>query len=202
MTFILPENISTIGERIDSLYYVILWITGFFFFLVEGLLVWFIIRYRRREGGRAYYTHGNTALEIVWTAIPALILVALAFFSQGIWKEVRGGRAPSHSIPIRVTAEQFAWNISYPEHGIQTINQLFIPVGRPVRLTLRSKDVLHSFFLPNFRMKQDVLPGTDVDIWIDAKKTGKFEIACAELCGLGHYRMRGFLTVGTQEEYA
>jgi cytochrome c oxidase subunit II len=197
----LPENVSTFGDKIDSLFYIILWITGIALVLVQATLVWFVIRYRRKGPGKAHYTHGNDRLELIWTAIPTAILVVLAFLSQGIWDEVRGGKIPKGALEIEVLAEQFAWNIRYPGYDVETINQVFIPVNRPVHFKLRSKDVIHSFFLPNFRVKQDVLPGMDVNVWFEANKTGDFEIACAELCGLGHYRMRGFLKVGSVKEF-
>lgn len=210
----LPENVSTYGRRIDNLFYLILWITGIIFVGVQGTLIYFLIRYRAREGEKAYYTHGNNQLEVIWTVTPAIILVFLTIWSQKIWSEVRGA-VPDGAIPIEIQAEQFAWNISYPgvdgkfgtADDIKTINQLHIPVGKPVRVRLKSigKDgkhpVIHSFFLPEFRLKQDVVPGMQIDVWFEATRTGKYEIACAEFCGLGHYRMRGFLSIHSPEGF-
>ncbi len=210
----LPENISTYGAEIDHIFYIILWITTVVFFGVQGALLWFLFHYKERPGAKATYIHGNTKLEIIWTAIPALILVFLFVISQKSWREIKS-EIPANAIPIEIHAEQFAWNIIYPgpdgkfgtADDIKTINQLHIPVGKPVRARLTSigKDgkhpVIHSFFLPELRLKQDVVPGLAIDVWFVATRTGKYEIACSQFCGLGHYRMRGFLSIHSQEGY-
>ncbi len=204
----LPEGVSSYSGRIDGLFRLILWITGIIFVIVEALLLIFVIRYRHREGRRAHYTHGNGRVEVLWTIVPAVICVVLALLSRRTWAEIKQ-QMPQDALAIEVTAEQFAWNIRYsgPDgkfgtaDDIVTLNQLHFPVGRPVVVTLRSKDVIHSFFLPEFRVKQDAVPGMSTRIWFDAMRTGNWEIACAELCGLGHYRMKGFVTVETPEEF-
>ena len=198
----LPESVTTTAPEIDRLFYLILAITGVVFVLVESTLVVFLFKYRRQPGRRAAYLHGNTLVEIVWTAIPAAILVLLAFRSQRVWALVRG-IPPRPQVEVEITAEQFAWNIRYagPDGAlnsaddITTLNQLHLPVGQTVLVHLKSKDVIHSFFVPQFRMKQDAVPGLITRLWISATKTGHYEIACAELCGLGHYRMRGYLVL-------
>jgi len=208
MTLWFPENVSTYGVQIDQLFTIILWITGVIFALVEGALLVFLIRFRHRAGRSAVYVHGNTRVEIVWTVIPALIVIWLAASSQRVWARIQGP-PPPHQLEVEVKAEQFAWNIRYPgpdgqfdsPDDIETINQLHLPVGQVVLVHLKSKDVIHSFFLPEFRLKRDTVPGLTGRVWLQATKTGAFEIVCAELCGLGHYRMRGFLTVETPEEF-
>lgn len=204
----LPEGVSSYSGRIDGLFRLILWITGVIFIVVEALLLYFVIRYRHRQGRRAHYTHGNNRLEVVWTIVPAVICVVLALLSRRTWADIKQNM-PRGALPIEITAEQFAWNIRYAgadgkfgtADDIVTLNQLHFPVGRPVVVTLRSKDVIHSFFLPEFRVKQDAVPGMSTHIWFDAIRTGNWEIACAELCGLGHYRMKGFVTVESPEEF-
>jgi cytochrome c oxidase subunit 2 len=204
----LPEGVSSYSGRIDGLFHLILWITGTIFVVVEFLLLLFVFRYRHREGRRARYTHGNNRLEVIWTIIPAFICVVLALLSRRAWAEIKQ-QMPNDAMEIEITAEQFAWNIRYPgpdgklgtADDILTLNQLHFPVGKPVVATLRSKDVIHSFFLPEFRVKQDAVPGMSTRIWFDATRVGHWEIACAELCGLGHYRMKGFVTVETPEEF-
>ncbi len=204
----LPEGVSSYSGRIDGLFRLILWITGVIFVIVEMLLLLFLFRYRHREGRRATYTHGNNRVEVVWTIVPAVICVVLALLSRRSWAEIKQ-QMPKEALPIEITAEQFAWNIRYPgpdgkldtADDIVTLNQLHIPVGRAVVVTLRSKDVIHSFFLPEFRVKQDAVPGMSTRIWFDGQRAGHWEIACAELCGLGHYRMKGFITVESQEEF-
>ena len=204
----LPEAVTTTAPEIDRLFYLVLVITGIAFCLVQGTLVWFLVRYRRVPGRRATYTHGNTAVEVVWTIIPTLILLFLAFHSQRVWAKVRG-TPPAADVEIEVTGEQFAWNVRYAgadgrlnsADDITTINQLHLPVHQTVLIHIKSKDVIHSFFVPQFRMKQDAVPGLTSRMWVSATKTGNFEIACAELCGLGHYRMRGFLVIDTPEAF-
>jgi cytochrome c oxidase subunit 2 len=199
----LPENVSTFGGQIDHLFYLIYYITGFTFVLVNVLLIAFLIKYRHREDGRrATYTHGNSALEIIWTIVPALILVMLAFMSKGLWDSIKKNQPPA-DVEVRVTAKQFNWEILYPgpdgkfgtADDYQVDNDLHVPVNKVVRVLLHSKDVIHSFFLPNLRLKQDALPGREIKVWFEATKPGAYEIPCAELCGFGHSGMKGQLTV-------
>lgn len=203
----LPENVGSYGGRIDGLFWLITWITGIIFVIVEVLLLYFLIRYRHREGQPARYTHGNNRLEVIWTIVPAVICVVLALLSRRAWADIKQSLPPDAMV-VEITAEQFAWNIRYPgvdgklntADDIVTLNQLHVPVGRPVVVSLRSKDVIHSFFLPQFRVKQDAVPGMTTRIWFQGEHVGNWEIACAELCGLGHYRMKGFITVETPED--
>jgi len=203
-----PERVSTYGVEVDRLFLVILGITGAMFLLVEGALLWCLIRYWHRARPKASYVHGNKVAEVIWTVIPAIIVVWLALSSQRVWARIRGA-PPPHQVEVEVTAEQFAWNIRYPgsdgqfdtSDDVTTINQLHLPVHQVVLVRLRSKDVVHSFFLPEFRFKQDAVPGLTGRLWLEAVKTGQFEIVCAEHCGLGHYRMRGFLTIESPEAF-
>ncbi|MBI2998707.1 MAG: cytochrome c oxidase subunit II [Deltaproteobacteria bacterium] len=204
----LPENVSTFGGEIDYLFYLIYYITGAVFILVTVLMVLFLILYRRREGRRAVYSHGNTALEITWTVIPAVILVVLAFMSASTWGKVKR-HAPPSDFQMQVTAKQFNWEIVYPgpdrkfgtEDDFQTENDIHVPVNKVVHVVLKSKDVIHSFFLPNLRLKQDAVPGRDILVWFEATKPGKYELPCAELCGFGHSGMRGWLYVDAPEQF-
>lgn len=204
----LPENVSTFGGEIDYLFYVIYYITGAVFILVTALMILFLILYRRREGRRAVYSHGNTALEITWTVVPAVILVALAFMSASTWAKVKR-HAPPTDFQVQVTAKQFNWEIVYPgpdgkfgtPDDFQIENDMHVPVNKVVHIILKSKDVIHSFFLPNLRVKQDAVPGRDILVWFEATKPGKYELPCAELCGFGHSGMRGWLYVDTPERY-
>jgi len=211
MNWSLPENVSTFGAQVDSIYYLILGITAVIFFAVEALLVYFIIRYRHKEGRKAAYIHGNTRAEVIWTLVPFLIILFVAFRSREVWLEVKDPeRMPPGALELRVAAKQFEWNVTYPgpDERLGTADdfvrrgQLRVPVNRPVRVTLASEDVIHSFFLPEFRVKQDAVPGMEIPVWFQATRTGEFTLGCAELCGLGHYRMRGTVTVQTAEEFA
>ncbi len=204
----LPENVATYGQDVDRLFYLIYYITGVTFLLVAGAMITFLIVYRQRPGRRATYTHGNTALEIVWTIVPALILVVLTFLSVPAWTSIKS-RIPESDFHVRITAKQFNWEVTYPgpdgkfdtDDDKTLDNEVHVPVGKTVVLHLRSRDVIHSVFMPNLRFKQDAVPGREILQWFQATKPGKYEIPCAELCGFGHSGMRGFLFVHTPEEY-
>jgi len=205
----LPEDVSTFGHEIDSLFYLIYYITAVTFILVTVLMVLFLIMYRQREGRRATYTHGNTTLEIVWTIIPAAILIVLSFMSVSTWAKVKR-HAPDSDFELQVAAKQFNWEVVYPgadrqfgtPDDMKFDNDLHVPVNKVVRIHLTSRDVIHSFFLPNLRLKQDAVPGRDILVWFEATKPGKYELPCAELCGFGHSGMKGWLYVHTPGEYA
>jgi cytochrome c oxidase subunit 2 len=210
MGWLLPESVSTFGPEIDRLYYVILVITGVIFVITQAVLIWFVIKYRHREGRRAEYIHGSTKAEIIWTATPFLILLFLGLYSRGIWAEVKDpARFPADALHIELVAKQFEWNATYPgadgELGtaddFSTRNQLRVPVGRAVQIALQSEDVLHSFFLPDLRVKQDAVPGKVIPVWFEVTRAGEFPIGCAELCGNGHTRMRGTLIAMEEAEY-
>lgn len=210
-----PLDVSETGHWNDQLFYLALGLTGAAFVLVTLVLVYFLIRYRAREGHAAYYTHGDS-LKARWLTISLAIIVFLAidvnlaFHDHFAWDAIWGHPPnPAQALRVQIFPEQYAWNIRYagPDGNfgtlddVTTINQLHIPLDRPVLVALKSKDVIHSFFLPNFRIKQDVLPGVVTHLYFKAKKQGAFDIACAELCGLGHYRMRGELTVESDPDF-
>ncbi len=204
----LPEGVSTYSPDVDRIFYIILVVTGVAFVLTEVLLFLFAFLYRRREGVHATHTHGNSRLEVIWTVVPAVMLVFLAVASRSTWNRIKG-HIPKTDEEVMITGSQFNWEIRYrgadgtfdTPDDVVTSNDMHLPVGEPVRLHLRSKDVIHSFFLPQFRLKQDAVPGLTIDVWVQATRTGTFEIACAELCGFGHSTMRGLLTVHEPAEY-
>lgn len=204
----LPEDVSTFGQEIDSLFYLIYYITAATFILVTVLMVVFLVMYREREGRRATYSHGNTTLEIIWTIVPAAILIVLSFMSVSTWAKVKR-QAPETDFELQVTAKQFNWEIVYPgadrkfgtPDDVKFDNDLHVPVNKVVRIHLQSSDVIHSLFLPNLRLKQDAVPGRSILVWFEATKPGKYELPCAELCGFGHSGMKGWLFVDTPDEY-
>ena len=206
---VLPEPISTYAADVDRLFYVILALVGFFFFLTEGLLVYFIVKYRAREGGRARHTHGNHALELTWTFIPGLILFALAVFQTGTWGMIKfKGRMPHEGDPnvevIDVFAKQFEWRFRF--HGPNGVDfvktaEMHVPVGRKVIVRLQTRDVIHSFWLPNARLKQDLLPGRTINQWFEITTPGRWPIVCAELCGNGHTTMQATLVAESEADY-
>ena len=204
----LPENVSTYGPEIDRLFYLIYYVTGATFFAVQITLLAFLVLYRHQEGRRATYTHGNTTLEIAWTIAPAILLVILAFASRSVWAEIKQHVPPS-DMQVQVTAKQFNWEIAYPgpdgkigtDDDVTMDNDLYVPVGKTIRVNLKSRDVIHSFFIPSARFKQDAVPGHEIPTWFKITKPGKYEVPCAELCGFGHSGMRGWLHVLPLEEY-
>ena len=205
----LPENISTYGGQIDSLFMLIFWITTIVFVGVQAVLIWFLFKYRAQPGRRATYSHGNNTLEIAWTIAPSIILVVLALLSRATWDEIKA-EMPPHDVTVRVFAKQFNWDFIYPgpdgafdTADDQTVeNELTVPVDKVVKLEMLSRDVIHSFFVPVLRFKQDTMPGRQIDGWFKATKTGEYEIPCAELCGFGHSGMLGYLKVLSAQDYA
>ncbi|MDP3912055.1 MAG: cytochrome c oxidase subunit II [Gemmatimonadales bacterium] len=210
MSWWLPPAASTFAGPIDTLFIVILILTGIALVVVEVGLVVFLVRYRARPGRKAFYTHGSTRAEIIWTAIPAVTMVALGLVSNHYWVMMKSKKSvPANAIRYGVHAKQFEWQMSYAgadgtlgtDDDFMVRNQLHIPVNQPVSLTLTAEDVIHSFFVPEFRVKQDAVPGMNIVAWFQATKAGEYEIGCAELCGMGHYKMRARVFVHTPEEY-
>jgi cytochrome c oxidase subunit 2 len=205
----LPENVSTYGQEIDWLFHLIYYITGITFVLVTVALLSFIVIYRDRPGRQARYTHGSTPLEIAWTVVPALILVVLTFLSVPAWSRIKMSMPPTDFV-VQVRAKQFNFEVTYPgpdgRFGTADdkifLDEMHVPVGRPVRVNLQSQDVIHSFFVPNFRFKQDIVPGREISGWFEVTKPGKYEAPCAELCGFGHSGMRAWVYAHTADEFA
>ena len=209
-----PQNVSTFGGEIDRVFWLIFVIVGFFFIVAEALLVYFAVRYRRRDRSEpAFYNRGDNLREAAWVLLPALIILC---FDLGIdaashraWALVKGP-PPASQLEIAVTAKQFNWNFTYPDragrldgsNNITLENELHVPVGHVVWLRLSSEDVIHSFWVPNLRLKQDIVPGRTIVAWFEAIKPGRYEIACSELCGFGHYSMRGEVIVHSDADYA
>ncbi|MFQ5551331.1 MAG: cytochrome c oxidase subunit II, partial [Gemmatimonadales bacterium] len=195
---------------IDFLYYVILWITGIAFVIVEIGLVWFLFKYRARPGRKARYYQGNNRAEVIWTAVPAVTVVVVGLMSAGTWNELKGrDSVPADALEYGVHAQQFEWYFTHAgpdgqlgsEDDIRIRNQLHIPVDQPVVMQLTAEEVIHSFFVPAFRIKQDAMPGMTINVWFEVTQTGEYELACAELCGIGHTRMRARVFVHTADDY-
>lgn len=205
----LPHNVSLrgplhIGAEVDHLFILILAITGIVFVGTQVALVWTLWRYPREHQAKATYQHGSQRLEVIWTIIPAAILVFIALYQLGAWTDIKFRSAQPKVPPVaEVTARQFQWKIRYPgpdgrigtQDDLQTVNDLHFVKGEPTVIHLKTQDVLHSFFLPAMRIKQDAVPGLTIPVWFDADEAGKYDLVCAELCGWGHYKMRGVVTV-------
>lgn len=207
-----PRNISTYGADVDGVFFLVYWIVGVWFVLAQGALLYLIVRFRRRPGQPARYIAGDSWKQLAWVLVPALLVIVLDFgidtASARVWERIKTYR-PAGDVRMQLEAKQFEWLFLYPgpdgEPGngddFEINGELRVPVGKDIRITMRSKDVLHSFFLPNVRLKQDVVPGRAIDVWFQVTETGTYEIGCAELCGFGHYNMKGSFVVQTQEEY-
>jgi len=205
----LPEDISEHGRRIDHLFMFILWLTGFVFIGTELALFYFMWRYDRDSNPEPVkFTHGSHSLEVVWTIIPAATLLFIAIYQMDAWAGSKM-RAPDIPYTAEVTGRQFEWRLRYPgpdgalftPDDIHGVNDLHLPFGEEIKLLVKSEDVLHSFFLPNLRIKQDVVPGMKQAVWFQAKKPAVVDIVCAELCGWGHYKMKGQITFQSRSEY-
>ncbi len=208
----LPENVSTFGADIDSLLYLIYYIVTIWFVLTYGAIIYFLIRYRRRPNQRAVYVHGNTFRQYAWILVLGLIVVVLDvgidIRGAEVWHKVKLNVPPA-DVQVRVTAKHFNWEVLHPgpdgkfdtQDDHQIDGQLHVPVNKVVHVTLTSKDVIHSFFLPHLRLKQDAMPGRSILVWFEATKPGEYPWPCAELCGTGHTGMLGRLTVHTPETY-
>lgn len=233
----LPEAASQEALEVDGLIHLVTWLVGITFVGVQVLLLWFLWKYRAKPGVKAKHTHGNHTVEMIWTVVPALILVFLALYQMDLWVRMKAAPPEEAGEPVEIAifASQFQWDFRYPgpdgvlmnEDDLVTVNELVVPVDRPVKATMRSMDVLHSFYLPNFRFKQDAVPGITGEIWfkptklsVDQRpivagrdaKSGEYakgdelqldywDIVCAELCGNGHTGMAGKLFVVSEEDY-
>jgi len=225
-----PAPITALGHDIDAQFMRTLVITGLVFVLSQLGLAWVIFRYRDR-GQRATYSHGHNTMEIVWTLATAVMFIGLGLYAERSWAAVHFQGAAPGALQVEVTGQQFAWNFRYPGAdgkfgrsdpklmddaagnplGLDpddpaskddiVVPVIVVPVNRQVQLLIRSKDVTHSFFVRELRLKQDAVPGLVIPIHFTATQTGNYEVACAELCGLGHHRMRTFLQVKTPEEF-
>ena len=191
-----------IAKEIGGLWNVVFWAAVAVFFLVEGLIVIALFRFRQRKGDTSMpvQTHGNTRLELGWTIAPALILVALAFPTLGtIWSLAR---EKPDSLHITVTAHQWWWQYDYAKEKIATANELHIPTGRPVLLTLKSADIIHSYWVPKLAGKQDVVPTMTNHLTIEASDPGEYFGTCVEFCGLSHANMRLRVFAHSPADYA
>ncbi|TCZ72811.1 cytochrome c oxidase subunit II [Flaviaesturariibacter aridisoli] len=239
---ILGEAASNHGERIDSMLWITLAITGIVFVITQVLLFWFAYKYQEKEGRKAFYYPHNNKLELIWTVIPAITLTILVGFGLYYWFQITGD-APKDAQVVEVWGKQFNWEFRYPgkdgqfgkryykeineatanplgqiwsdpanHDDIYTTGEVHIVVGKPVKFVINAKDVIHDVGLVHFRMKMDAVPGIPTTMWFTPKWTTKqmrdkygpdfnYEISCDQMCGKGHFSMRGTVLVETQEEF-
>jgi cytochrome c oxidase subunit 2 len=194
-----PEQASTMAARVDALYFFLVGVSVFFATLISLLIVIFAFRYRRRsEGDRPPEIVGDLRLEILWIVIP--LGFTMVMFVWGAKLYVETYTPPADALEIHVVAKQWMWKAQHPE-GRSEIDQLHVPLGRPIKLLLTSQDVIHDFFVPAFRVKIDVLPGRYTTVWFEASKAGVYHLFCAEYCGTQHSGMIGRIFVMSPNEY-
>jgi cytochrome c oxidase subunit 2 len=203
-----PAADSTQADRVDTLYDVLIVASVPIFVLVVVVVLFSVIDFRMRPGEEGLDgppIHGNTRLEVVWTALPALLILGLCTYAYVVLTDIESAPAAKRERLIRVTGQQFAWTFGYDEGGKRfTSPRLYLPAGEPVKFDVRSKDVLHDFWVPDFRMKIDAVPGIPTSYRVTVKRdaVGEHDIVCAELCGLGHAYMRGTAVVVPQAQFA
>jgi len=196
---LLPEQASTTAASVDHLYWYLSAVTVVMTALIFAAVFIFAIKYRRRSDDEIPAPiHGSIKLEIAWSIIPFLVM--LTFFWWGADIYFANASPPPNAMDVYAVGKQWMWKIQYPT-GQREINELHVPVGRPVKVTLASEDVIHSFFVPAFRVKQDDVPGRYNSLWFTATKPGRYHLFCAEYCGTEHSGMVGWVTVMTEPDY-
>jgi len=226
-----PEAITDHGPSVDRQFLITIIVCGIAFAAAQIGLGWVVWKYRdSADKTRATYSHGNNRLEVIWTIVTAIVFISLGVMGQRVWAALHLNPAPAGATQIEVTAQQFAWNIRYagPDKvfgrtDVQYIDDatnpvglvdtdagakddivgptLVIPANRPVELILKSKDVTHNFWVPQLRFKQDLVPGMAIRVHFTVNKVGKYELACAELCGMNHFKMKTFMLVLPQADF-
>src|SRR6266536_126024 len=193
-----PDRASTMAGNVDALFIFLLIVSGLMSLLIFTAIIYFAARYRRRYGILAEQVDGSTPLELTWSIIP--LFVFMAIFGWGAVVYFKGRTPPRDSTEIYVVAKQWMWKLEHAE-GQREINELHVPVNRDVKLIMTSQDAIHSFYVPAFRMKQDVLPGRYTVAWFRATKPGTYHLFCAEYCGTQHSGMIGSIVVMEAAQY-
>ncbi len=194
----LPLQGTQIAAQWDQLYLFLVGLSAFFFVLVVGGMIYLAFRYRKSHSPRATYITHHHGLEALWTAIPTVLLVGIFIWGWSVYTKMI--QAPGDAMEVRVVARKWNWQFQYSD-GRVTLGELFVPVDKPVKLIMSSEDVIHSMFIPNFRLKQDVVPGMYTTIWFEPTITGKHQIFCTEYCGTGHSEMLAKVIVLTDEQW-
>ncbi len=199
-SFWMPTRASEAAGAVDWLFNLILWISTFFFFLIVMVMVFFVLRYRRRgdfkPGGGPRH---STALELTWSIIPLIIVLALFYFGfRGFVEQLV---TPANAMQINVTGQKWLWTFEYPDTGLTINNEMHVPIDTPISLVITSTDVIHSVFIPAFRLKKDAVPARYNKAWFTANKPGDYYLFCAEYCGTQHSAMLAKVVVETREEF-
>lgn len=197
----LPTSASEEFDRIQDIYWFATVISIGIFSLVSAVVVFSVWKWRvpADDDADGPPIHGHTGLEIAWTAVPAVLVIAIGIASAVVL--ARNGEAGNRPMDVGVVGQQFTWKFVYKDDGDLTTGELVLPAGREIRFTITSVDVIHSFWVPNFGQKQDAVPGIETTILVTPTRTGAFTVVCAELCGFGHATMRAKARVVTQAEF-
>jgi len=194
-----PEQASTFAGEVDALYFYLVGIAVFFSTLIAVLIFYFAVKYRRRSPDEVPRPiAGSVKLETAWSAIPFLIMMTL--FAWGVSVYFKETRPPDNALDVFVVGKQWMWKFQH-SGGQREINELHVPLGRKIKLTMTTEDVIHAFYVPAFRLQFDVVPGRYTYAWFEATQTGRFHLFCAEYCGLNHAGMGGYVVVQQPEEY-
>lgn len=193
-----PESASTNAGRVDALYIFLVLVSAIMTVLIFSTLTVFAVRFRKRRGQRAEQIEGSTVLELIWSIIPFGVFIAFFVWGAVIYFQER--TPPQDATEVYTVAKQWMWKFEHIE-GQREINELHVPIGRDVKMIMTSQDVIHSFFVPAFRIKQDVLPGRYTTLWFHATKAGTYHLFCAEYCGTQHSGMIGWVVVMEPSDY-
>ncbi len=188
---------SSQTAAVDSVFMFIVGVSIFFLILITFLMIYFIVKYNKKRNTKAKDIHGNTALEITWTVIPTIVVLFMFYFGWKGFEYLRN--APKDSMSVKVTAQMWKWSFEY-ENGVKT-DTLRVPINKPVKLVLNSLDVIHSFYVPAFRIKEDAVPGMQNHLWFNANEVGKYHVLCAEYCGLNHAYMQSSIDAVPEDEF-
>ena len=196
--FLLPPAASTVAHWWDDLFNFLMAVSLVFFIPLIGLILYFAFKYNHKKNPVVKDSHGNTPLEILWTAVPTILVVFI--FAWGWLVYTKMVQPPKDALEIRVTGKTWDWKFGY-DNGKETVKELIVPVGRRIKLFMTSEDFIHSFFLPDFRVKKDVVPGLYSSVWFEAPEIGEHQIYCSEYCGQGHSKMLATLKVVSLDEW-
>jgi cytochrome c oxidase subunit 2 len=197
-SWLLPQQGSAYSGEVDTLFMFLVWLSVFFFAIVAGLVFWSVIRYRRKPGRKTPHITDHLGLELTWSIVPLVIVIGVFFW--GFHSYMKAQVAPNEALEITVTAKKWVWAFEYPD-GTRTLNEVHVPVNKPVRFIMTSEDVLHDFYVPDMRVKMDIVPNRYTEVWFQPTVEGLHRLTCAEYCGKGHSDMMGKIYVDNEEKY-
>ncbi len=194
----LPVAATDVAASWDSLYWFLIWLSLVFFVGIVVAMIVFAVKYRKDVNKKPKYIHGHTGLEVVWTVIPTILVLIIFAWGWAVYRDMI--HPPADAMEVHVIGKQWSWQFSY-SNGNTSVRDLYVPLNKPVKLIMSSEDVIHSMFIPNFRVKQDVVPGMYSHVWFESKVPGIHQIFCTEYCGTDHSAMLGRVIVLTAEQW-